>query len=125
MIGLEQLASKFSVASCAEPSFFGLKPWYHYLETDAQCNPVNFHVLDPNGTSDFALIALAIIDDLLRIGGLVAIAFIIYGGILYVNSQGSPDQTQKAQSTIQNALIGLIICILAVGIVSFLGNRLG
>ncbi len=110
--------------SCKEQSFFGLKPWYSYLQTDGQCNPIKFNVLKPNGTSDFGLVALALIDDLLRIAGLVAVGYIIYGGILYVTSQGSPDQTSKAQSTIQNALIGLVIAIVAVAFVSFLGNKL-
>ncbi len=123
-----QLLTQFSKADakCVE-TFFTLKPWFYYLETDdATCSIQDFKVLDPiNGTSDFGLIALAIIDDMLRIGGMVAVAFIIYGGILYINSQGSPDQTAKAQSTIQNALIGLVICIIAVGFVGFLGNRFG
>ena len=58
------------------------------------------------------------------IAGIVAIGFVVYGGILYVTSQGSPDQTQKAQSTIQNALIGLVIAMIAVAVVSFLGNKI-
>ncbi len=110
---------------CQEPQFLGLRTWYHYLHTDKSCNIDKFNVLGGTGASDFLLIALALVDDMLRIAGLVAIVFIIYGGILYVTSQGSPDQTQKAQSTIQNSLIGLIIAVLAVAVVSFLGSRIG
>lgn len=121
-----QLLSQFSVTSgCSEPQFFGLRTWYHYLDTDSQCNIVNFNVIGGTSGSDFMLIAIAIVDDLLRIAGLVAIGFIIYGGILYVTSQGSPDQTSKAQGTIQNALVGLVFAIIAVSIVTFLGDRLG
>ncbi|HEX8227372.1 MAG TPA: pilin [Candidatus Saccharimonadales bacterium] len=112
-------------ASCNSTGFFGLKPWYHYLETDGNCNIVNFNVLDPKGTSDVLLILLALTDDLLRISGLVAIAFVIYGGIQYLTSEGSPDATQRAQNTIKNSLVGLVIAMLAVAAISFIGNRIG
>jgi hypothetical protein len=126
---IEILTTKFAMigAQCNHPQFFGLKPWYNYLTTDGACNVQNFQVLNSTsgGTSDFLLIALVLVDDLLRIAGLVAIAFIIYGGFLYLTSEGSPDQTQQAQNTIKNSLIGLIIAVVAVSFVSFIGNRLG
>lgn len=118
------LLSLFAQTNC-KGEFFGLKTWYHYLQTDGSCSIVNFQFLPANGQSDVLLILLALTDNLLRIAGLVAIGFIIYGGILYVTSQGSPDQTSKAQSTIQNALIGLVIAILAIAAVSFIGSRIG
>lgn len=120
------LLNNFGAGACSS-DFFGLKPWHHYLKKDSSCNIVNFNVLPEagTGTSDFVLIALVIVDDLLRIAGLVAIGYIIYGGILYVTSQGSPDQTGKAQNTILNALIGLVLAIVATAFVSFIGNRLG
>ena len=121
---ITQFITLFAAPHCRPPTFFGLKPWYAYLPTDANCNVTSFNVLNSNGSSSFQLIALAIVDDMLRIGGLVAIGFIIYGGVLYLTSQGSADQTQKAQNTIQNALIGLVICLLAVAVVSFLGRRI-
>ncbi len=110
---------------CNPPAFFGLKPWYEYLDTNADCTIKTFNVLGGDAGSDFVLVALVLVDDLLRIAGLVAIGYVIYGGILYVTSQGSPDQTGKAQNTILNALIGLVIAVLAVAFVTFLGNRIG
>lgn len=104
--------------------FFGLRPWYYYLHADKNCDITNFNVL-PGGSepSDILLVLAVIIDDLLRISALLAIGFIVYGGIQYITSQGSPDQTAKAQSTIQNAIIGLVLSVLAIAIVSFLSNR--
>ena len=110
---------------CKEPTFFGLKAWYHYLDTNAQCEIVNFHVLTNDGKSDVLLVLLALVDDLLRVAGLVAIGFVIYAGFLYLTSQGSPEQTQKAQTTLQNALIGLVIAMIAIAVVSFLGSKVG
>ncbi len=120
------LISIFGVgAGCNPPAFFGLKPWYQYLDTDAACNIVDFKVFGGGSEiSGFLLIALAVVDNLIRIAGFVAIGFIIYGGIMYITSQGSPDQTGKAQGTIQNALIGLVIVLIATGLVTFLGSRI-
>lgn len=117
-------------AACEKP-FFGLVPWYHYLPSgvgggpnDFQgCNIVNFTFLGSN--SDIPLILLAIVDDLLRIAGIVAVAFVLYGGFQYVGSQGQPEKTARAQNTITDALIGLAVAIVAISAVSFLGNKLG
>lgn len=122
---LSSVVQFFSAAPGCSSSFLGLKPWFHYLETEAapSCAIVDFTLL-PNGgeRSDIPLILLVIVDDLIRIAGLVAVAFIIYGAIQYVTSQGSPDQAQKAQSTIINALIGLVLAIVAVGTIAFIGR---
>lgn len=105
--------------------FFGLTPWYHYLPDGKfeGCNIKHFNLLGKN--SDVPLVLLAIVDDLLRIAGIVAVAFVIVGAFKYVASQGSPDETAKAQSTIVNALIGLALATISVGIVSFIGSNLG
>jgi len=75
--------------------------------------------------SAFFLIVLAVAEDLIRVAALVAVGYIMYGGIQYMTSGGSPDATKKAQNTIINSLIGLVIAILATSIVSFIGHQLG
>jgi hypothetical protein len=111
----------FFAANCEKP-FFGLVPWYHYLYVDpGTCEIPNFNFLG----GDIPLVLLAIIDDLLRIAGIVAIAFVLYGAIQYIASQGSPEATAKAQGTIINALIGMAVAMVSVAFVSFLGNQLG
>lgn len=113
-----------------KPTFFGLVPWYEYLSMAPDgvggCRVTNFdndHVLGKK--SPFLLIALAILDDLIRLAALVALGFVVYGGILYVTSQGSPDSTKHALQTIINALIGLVLALLAAGLVGFIGKQLG
>ncbi|MDB5169980.1 MAG: hypothetical protein JWN82_376 [Candidatus Saccharibacteria bacterium] len=114
-------------ATCKPSNFLGLVPWYKYLKLDSQCNIKEFNLLPGKAGvgSDIPLILLAVIDDLLRLAGLIAVIFVIYGGVMYATSQGNPDQASKAQSTILNALVGLAIAIVAVAFVSFIGNRLG
>jgi len=119
----------------AKSAFFGLVPWYQYLSLaqnpsdTAGCIISNFQDTSANGIfgkdSPLFLIALAVLDDLLRIAALVAVGYVIWGGIQYVTSQGSPDSTRKAQQTIINALIGVAIAILAAAMVGFVGNSLG
>ncbi len=120
--------STFSAATAGcDKTFFGLVPWYHYLSLTAapacSVNADKFQVLGAN--SSLLLILLAVIDNLLRIAGMVAVGYIIYGGFRYTTSQGSPDQTAAAQKTIINAVIGLVIALISVALVSFIGRRLG
>lgn len=70
------------------------------------------------------LIALSIIDILLRVAALAAVVFVIIGGIKYTTSQGSPDGTKSALNTILNALIGLVIAMAATALVMFIGNTI-
>lgn len=115
-------------AKCEVHDFFGLLPWYAYLkgDLDSNCDIKNFTLLPGAGQhSDLVLILLAIIDDLLRIAGLVAVGFIIYAAFNFVTSQGNPEDAAKARGTAINALIGLVIAMFAIVLVSFIGNKLG
>lgn len=120
-------------AACGKPLFLGiLQPWYQYLtlKDDGQggCKVVNFYADSTKvlgGHSPFLLIALAIVDDLIRIAALIAVGYVMFGGFQYMTSNGSADATQKAQQTIINALIGVVLATLAAGIVAFIGTKLG
>lgn len=113
--------------SCRGADFFGLHSWYYYLpKADFDgCNIKNFQFLPSGGTSDVPLVLLAIVDDLLRIAGMVAVAFVIYGAFMYVTSQGNSEQAGRAQGTIINALIGTAVAVTAAVFVDFLGKSLG
>jgi len=118
-------------------SFFGLEPWFEFLNTyptgKNNCN-VCFTVISNSAQSvnsncsrqknSIVLVVMAIIDDLLRVAGLVSVAFIIVAGFQYVTSQGNPEKAAKAQQTILFALIGLVIAISAVVLVTYIGNSL-
>jgi hypothetical protein len=104
-------------------------PWYHYLNGSnfngyPDCSIKSFNFFS-GSSSDIPLVLVAVVDDLLRVAGLVAVAFVVYGAIQFIASQGSPEQTARAQTTIINALIGMAVAIVSVAFVSFLGNKLG
>ena len=107
-------------------SFLGLPTWYKYLDGQTiqdgstggdRCQPVL------NGINDVWKIVAAVIDLLLRLASLIAIGFILYGGFMYITSQGSPDKTKQAQSTIISALVGMVIAITAATIIGFVAGR--
>ena len=104
--------------------FFGLVPWYKYLPTDPTSCRINLD-LAGGGLPKLWLIGVAVLEDLLRIAGIVAVFFVIYGGIKYLNSWGAPENTKAARDTILNALIGLGIAVIGAAAVGFIGGKLG
>lgn len=120
-----------TIANQCSKEFLGLKPWFAYLPnkvggvntfTPGTCNIDNFELFGENGMVGYVVLAIA--DDLIRIAALIAVAFVVVGGIQFVTSQGDPEKAKKARQTILNAIIGVIVAILAAAIVSYIGGRL-
>jgi hypothetical protein len=112
--------------------FLGIiPPWYEYLDStynakSGQCDiGIGQSSTTDLSTGKYWLIGLAIIDILVRVAGFVAVIFVIYGGVRYITSSGEPENTKAARETIINALIGVIIALIAVPVVSYVGNSLG
>lgn len=120
LVSLTQFA-----AGCAETSKFGIPTWYKYLNgrtVQGECRIMgNFRI---DKIDDLLAIGLAIMEILLFVAGVVAIAYIIYGGFRYVLSQGEPENTKIAKNSVLNAIIGLLIAIMATVIVRFMASRL-
>lgn len=103
---------------CAS-SFLGFPAWYRGL-TDGKCN-IEVPSSADGGISNFIWhVVLNILDMALVLIGYVAVGYIIYGGFKYIISRGSPDSTAKALSTILEAIIGLVISIIAIVFVNFI-----
>jgi hypothetical protein len=112
----------FAAAKTCSNSFFGLPPWWKYIQPQPTPPDCNVTVKLPEG---LWAIAFAVIDMLLYIAGIVAVISIIIAGIQYITSLGNTDSTTKARKRIQNSLIGLAIVLIAAPIVSFIGNKIG
>lgn len=104
-------------------SIFGFPTWYKYLSGTEQSGVCTANV-QIQGLNDIWLIVAAVIEILLRIAALAAIGFVIAGGFQYVTSQGEPEKTNHARSTIINALVGLVIAIMAATIVNFIAGSI-
>lgn len=111
-----------TLGDCGNRTLLGVPTWYKYLESSTvsgKCKPVI------NSVEDALPIGLAVLEAMLTIGGMVAVAMVFIGGFKYVLSQGEADKAAGGRKTVVNAMIGLVIIILATRVVSFIGNRLG
>lgn len=61
---------------------------------------------------------------LLMIGGAIAVLFVIIGGYQYLTSGGNDEDAEKGKKTLVNAIIGIIIILLAWVIVSVVVNQI-
>lgn len=112
--------------SCGGGNFFALPHWYDYLSCSG--GEVSLPKNSSGGVDLLAAappIGLALLDILLRIAGIAAIIFVIYGAVSYVLSQGEPDRVNKARGTIINSLVGMAIAIVSVAVVNYIGSKLG
>lgn len=125
----------FVGASCSN-GFLGFPTWYKYLEIDQNCRIIGptRPALDKKGEEtggtevDVAkaipLVALAVIDILMRLAGIVAFYYIVVSGFKFVLAQGSPDKEKAARQSLINSVIGLLISIFAIGVMTALGKYL-
>lgn len=67
-------------------------------------------------------VIVTVLDSIIGILGLVAVIFVVVGGVKYMTSAGDPGKVESAKKTIIYALIGLIVCALAFAIVNFVAN---
>ena len=70
-------------------------------------------------SGDLATTIVNILNGIIAFLGVIAVIFIIVGGVGYMTSSGDAGKIKKAKDTILYACIGLIICVLAFAIVNF------
>ena len=66
-----------------------------------------------------------IINFFLGLLGLIAVAFLIYAGVLMVTAGGEEEQVTKAKKIISYAVVGIVIILLSYTIVTFVSSALG
>lgn len=87
------------------------------------CSGVNNAVCDAQDDDVYDLIG-NIISVLLFIIGVIAVIMIVISGLKYVTSNGDTNQVTSAKNTILYSVIGLIVAIMAYGIVEFVIDAL-
>lgn len=86
--------------------------------------PDNVGVDPLAGQNTATQIIIRVIQILLAIAGLVAVIFLIVGGFRYIISGGNEETAETAKKTIINAIIGVVVIILAFVIVRVIANAL-
>ena len=122
---IDLLITRFA-AACPGGGFLGFPTWYKYLDsiiTHDDSSGVDICTPKLRGLADIWLVLAAIIEILIRVAAVAAIAFIIWGGVQYITSQGEPEKTAQARKTIVNGFVGLVIAVSAVAVVTFIAGR--
>lgn len=119
MIGFNLSFSECSLAVDCGGTVLGIPTWYRGLPMDDKCSvkePANEEELRQR----IVKIILNVADMLLRMVGLVSFALILYSGFTYITSVGSAQRVESAKKMLQNAVIGLVIALLATAIVNLI-----
>lgn len=71
---------------------------------------------------DLPTLLLYIINVLLFFAGIIAVLFIIIGGFWYITAQGNDEQAEKGRKALVNAIIGVVVVIMAYVIINVVQN---
>lgn len=74
-----------------------------------------------SGTS-FNRIASNIVNWVLILAGTIAVVYLVYGGILYITAGGDAEKATKGRTAVVNAVIGIVIILLALVIVQWVSS---
>jgi len=69
---------------------------------------------------DIRAIVASIVKGALSLLGIIFLLLVIYGGYLWMTAQGEEKQVQKAKDVLKQAIIGIIIVLLAYAITEFI-----
>lgn len=83
-----------------------------------------FNVCGPAGAATAGELIQGIINLLLAIASLLAVLFIIIGGIRYITAHGNEEQAEGAKKTLLHAVIGIVLIIMSFAIINIIANSL-
>ena len=123
--GLAVFDSKVASAACASDGaqLFSIPAWYRGLTNEGSCEIKTISNKDDAGADSVTIQSFVwtvignVFDAIMRIVGVVATGYIIWAGFQYMISAGDSGKMANAKTTLTNACIGLVIAIVASGIV--------
>ncbi|MFC1639110.1 pilin, partial [Patescibacteria group bacterium] len=71
-------------------------------------------------TTDIRVTIIRVVNALFGLLGIIVVILILYGGFIYMTSQGDPAKIDTAKKIITNAVIGLVIILAAYAITAFI-----
>lgn len=132
VVGLAAPTPASAAINC-EPRFLGVPPWYRGM-TEVRISPstgleecfIKGPGNGPNNVQNYVLkLALNIVEMALVVVGYIALFFLLYGGFQFLTGGANPSQVEKARTTMLNAIIGLAIALLSVGVTNVIFRILG
>jgi hypothetical protein len=76
------------------------------------------------GVTTPSRLILTAINVLLALAGVIAVLFLVIGGLRYLSARGNEEAAEAAKKTLLNAVIGIVIVILAFAIIRVISNVL-
>ncbi len=107
--------SNFAATCSSGGGFFKFPTWYKYLPCE------NGDVVDFELRYIWLILA-AVLEMLLLLAGILAVAYFIYGGFVIMTSQGNPERISSGRNVILHATIGLVIVVLSAGFVQLVAG---
>ena len=103
--------------------------WMPTIAMAATYNPVEgglqdsrlrllFPILGPSSSSSLPALIASIIEILLFIAGAIAVLFVVIGGYYWMTAKGNDEQAEKGRKTLTNAIIGIVVVIMAYVIIN-------
>jgi hypothetical protein len=123
MVGSALSFSAPAYAACTD-TFFGIPAWYKGMQDGACAFKAPETAGQPDAKKLVLMVALNIIQAGMVVVGYVTVFFLIKGGFGYLTSAGSSEGMASAKKTITNALIGLVIAVLAASIVNAIAGAI-
>lgn len=78
-----------------------------------------------NSSQSLSDLIVNVIRIMLLFAGAVAVFFVIVGGYQYIASGGNEETAEKGKKTLINAIIGIIVVVLAYAIINVIVNLVG
>ena len=106
-------------------SLFSFTPVVHAADDICSKNPSEvpeavYQAAGCDGSNNaLPSVIINILNGIIAVSGLIAVIFIVIGGINYMTSAGEASKIEKAKKTILYSVIGLAICALSFAIVNY------
>ena len=86
---------------------------------------VSAQITNPIGCGTIDACILRVVDYVLALAGVLALAAIVYGGFLYITAAGNQDRIEAGKNAVTYSVIGLIVIGLSYAILRFIFEALG
>lgn len=96
-----------------------LNIFFSQIDKNDVCGPGLLTCTDVGGNTVQTALKIAF-----AIAGAVAVIIIIIAGLRYTISSGNPQEAAKAKNAILYAIIGVVVCVVGYGIVTFVLGRI-
>lgn len=117
-------SSAVSAASDCNTRFLTFPTWYRGLTGPAPDCSFKAKSGNEGISKTIWTIALNVLEILIQLVAYLAAGFIIWGGFIYLTSQGSSDGIARGRKMILNAVIGLVLALGAVFVISYVAGTI-